>query len=98
METVPAAETEFVILDSQKIDGRYPKLILTSGEATLQLFLNGLPFLIHVDTQSSPARHLDATTEIKPNYSLQIEYEICGIIAGKNPEARIALRLKLTLS
>jgi hypothetical protein len=45
-----------------------------------------------------PRDTLDATTEIKPNYSLQIEYEICGIIDGKNPEVQIALRFKLTLS
>jgi hypothetical protein len=39
-----------------------------------------------------PPKTPDATAEIKPNYSLQNEYEIGGKIDKKNSEVQSALR------
>jgi hypothetical protein len=45
-----------------------------------------------------PPKTSDATAEIKPNYSLQNEYENGGKIDRKNPEVQSAPRLILTQS
>jgi hypothetical protein len=92
MEAIPTTEYQSVFLNSQKIDGRHPQIVLASRKAILQRFLYCVPLLIHADFDSH-TRHaiLDEIARTCP-VSVKNDNENCGTTPEKS-EVRVALPL-----